>query len=279
LAASSGAFADSDEPRWKAFRAACRRAGLPIDSRRQFDLGLIDVDDDWQAYQARWSKNLRHDMSRRLRKAQQQGELQFEVYADVAPDEIEPLLVTGFEVEDRSWKGPAGTSVLRTPGILAFYTEQARQLAVHSQLRLSFLKLDGWPIAFEYGYESGGVHFSHKAGYDEAYRDLAPGQLLMMKLLERSHRDGTVYLHNCMGVLTAAVAKWCTRVRPMGRLVVGTGGPVGAAAMFGYQKLWPFARRLLRSAGRGEDECATLSPGCSHERDRPSPIGLSVLDQ
>lgn len=272
-------FAETDEPRWKAFRTACGRAGLRVDDHFQFALGLIDVGDDWEAYRRRWSKNLRHDMTRRLRKAKKQGVLQFDVYSDLAPDEVEPLLVTGFEVEDRSWKGPAGTSVLRSPGMLEFYVEQARQLAALKQLRLSFLRLNGWPIAFEYGYQAGGVHFSHKAGYDGAYRDLAPGQLLMMMLLERSHRGGESHLHNCMGILSSAVAKWCTRVRPIGRLVVATAGPIGAASMFGYRALRPVARRLRGVAGRKGAVQSAVAPGCARERDAQSTLVSHVAEE
>jgi CelD/BcsL family acetyltransferase involved in cellulose biosynthesis len=256
-----------DEPRWTALRSACQRAGLPVDCSYQFDLGLIDVGNDWNEYRDRWSKNLRHDMARRLRKAAKEGDLRLEVHSDPAADEVAPLLQCGFEVEDRSWKGPAGTSVLRSPGMLAFYVDQARRLAEMHELRLSFLKLKGWPIAFEYGYEAEGVHFSHKAGYDEAYRDFAPGQLLMMKLLERSHQEGAVRLHNCMGMLTPAVAKWCTRVRRMGRLVIGTGGPVGAASIFGYRKLRPLARRLRRALRPADGVQSGVAPGAAPAKD------------
>jgi hypothetical protein len=168
---------------------------------------------------------------------------------------LERLLDVGWQVEDRSWKGPAGTSVLKSPGSREYFLDQARELAQRGELQLSFLRLGGQPIAFEYGYRAGGVYFSHKVGYDAEFRDLAPGQLLMMLLLERDHLDPTMRLTNCMGVLTEAVAKWCTRGRPIGRLVVGTGGRVGKACVLGYRAAWPWVRRL-----RGIREPADGSP-------------------
>jgi CelD/BcsL family acetyltransferase involved in cellulose biosynthesis len=252
---------EAEEPRWVAFREACRALGLPIAYRHQFDLGLIDIGDNWSEYQSRWSKNLRQNMRRWLRKARAQGTLRLEVLDDLVPEQVEEFLVSGLEVEDRSWKGPAGTSVLRVPGMRAFFVEQARQLAAWNQLQLAFLRLDDWPIAFEYGYRSEGVHFAHKQGYDEAYGDLAPGRLLMMQLLEHDHHHPETHLVNCMGMLTGALAKWCTRVQPIGRLVVGTGGWLGNFCVRGYREVWPSVQRIRR----GRKSAVTPQPvtlGC-----------------
>lgn len=246
-----------EEARWKAFAAACRQAGLPIQTRRQFDVGLIDVGSDWQAYKSRWSKNHRKDMRRRLNRARCQGELRLEVYDSLASDQVERYLTIAWEVEDKSWKGVAGTSVLRTPGSRQFYLRQARQLADWGQLQISFLHLNDRPIAFEYGYRVNGTYFSHKVGYDDACRALAPGQLLLMMLLERDHRDPGVRLMNSMGIITKAVAKWCTKARPIGRILVGLGGPVGSACVFGYRSVWPAMNRL-----RTRRELPSFAPGC-----------------
>ncbi len=64
-------------------------------------------------------------------------------------NEIEELLATGFAIEDRSWKGAAGTSVLKNPHVYQFYLDQAKQLARDGQLELVFLNFQGQPIAFE----------------------------------------------------------------------------------------------------------------------------------
>jgi len=262
-----------EEPRWTAFRAACERHALPVSHHVQLEMGLVDIGDDWDEYRERWSKSLRQNMRRLFRKAQGQGSLRLEVLDRLSPAEVEPQLVRGLEVEDRSWKGPAGTSVLRSPGMRDFFVGQARQLAEWNQLQLAFLLLNEWPIAFEYGYCAGGVHFAHKTGYDEAYRDLSPGRLLTMLLLERNHRDPSTRLTNCMGMLTAADARWCTRVRRVGRLVVGTGGPLGNTCLFGYREVWPLVRKLRRVL-RYEVPTRKFEPGCA-EPSKPSqePVG------
>jgi CelD/BcsL family acetyltransferase involved in cellulose biosynthesis len=234
-------------PRWQAFREAVAAARLPSINEHLFDLGLIDIEHDWPSYEARWSKNHRKQIGRTLRQAREQGKLELKIHRDVPPDEVDQLLAEGLEVEDRSWKGPAGTSVLRSPQALRLLQHQARLLAAWGQLEMLTLTLDRWPIAFEYGYRAKGVYFSHKVGYDEAYRQLAPGQLLMRLQLQRYHGEPDRRLLNCMGILSEAAAKWCTRSRPIGRAVVGTGGPTGAGLVAAYRHLRPLGQRVRDS--------------------------------
>src|SRR5207245_258118 len=100
----------------------------------------------------------RRQMRRIERHAEDDGGAMLLVYREIEPPDVEPLLRRGFAVEDASWKSRAGTSVLKSPATLGFYIEQARQLAAWGDLQLSFLELDGRPIAFEYGWNAKGVY-------------------------------------------------------------------------------------------------------------------------
>ena len=55
---------------------------------------------------------------------------------------------------------------------------QSRQLAQWGQLELAFLECGEQAVAFCYGLTAKGVFHSLKIGYDPAYADCAPGQLL-----------------------------------------------------------------------------------------------------
>lgn len=261
-----------NEPRWQAFCTALAEAELPYESSGQFELGLIDIDHDWDAYRQRWSKNHRKQMDRCLRRAREQGELELTIHRDLSGEGWEPLLTEGFEVEDRSWKGAAGSSVLRAAGQLEFYLKQARLLAEWGQLELVFLRLDGWPIAFEFGYRSNGVYFSHKVGYDEAYRALGPGQLLMYLQLEAYHADPDCRLVNCMGILNAATANWCTRSRPIGRLLFGTGRPIGRAIVEVIRQASPFYRQVRTRMSGGPPDAVRPKLGASNRWRKPTGV-------
>jgi CelD/BcsL family acetyltransferase involved in cellulose biosynthesis len=123
-------------------------------------------------------------------------------------------------VEQRSWKASQGAAVANDPTALAFFLEQARQLAAWNALDLYLLEVDGQPIAFEYGYRGKGVHFAHKAGYDEACSAASPGRVLMHGLLEGLHKDPQIQLVDCLGPLDDAMRRWTTRAYPEGRLLL-----------------------------------------------------------
>src|SRR6185436_2641362 len=96
-------------------------------------------------------------------------------------------------------------SVLKSPGIFAFYLRVARELAARGQLQLVFLECGGRPIAFEYGWNAKGVYHSLKVGYDESAANLSPGQLLRLLFLERLHVRHEHRFVDYLGPLTPAV--------------------------------------------------------------------------
>jgi hypothetical protein len=191
-------------------QSACRTgASTYIAARDQ--VGVVDIHHDWSAYEASRSKNLRKQMRQIGRRLERAGGTTLRIETDPSTEEIEPLLRRGFEVEDRSWKGEAGSSVLRTAGMLDFYVRQAEALAKDGHLHLVFLEHSGRTIAFEYGWTAKGVYFSPKVGYDPEYAEFCPGQFLRWKLIESFHNDPQRICIDFMGPLVHATARWITR--------------------------------------------------------------------
>lgn len=222
-------------PRWQAFLAAAERAGWPASIRPQAVVGQIEIDHDWDGYQARWSKSHRRKLQRCLRLAAAAGGASLRIEQTPAQCDLPRLVRQGFEIEDRSWKGAAGSSVLSRPGMLEFYVEQAQRLAAAGCLELAFLEIRGEPIAFEYGLQAKGVYYSYKVGYDQRCAELSPGQLLRFKLFERFYADPGRTLVDFAGPLSSATASWSTRVEPVGRLVLGAPTLAGRVAEAAYR--------------------------------------------
>jgi CelD/BcsL family acetyltransferase involved in cellulose biosynthesis len=231
-------------PHWRRFIAAANVAGLAMDIRESFRVGQVEIDHDWAACQRRWSKNHRRQLGRIENRAEQMGGVDLAVHRDIAPQRIEALLRRGFDVEDRSWKAAAGTSVLRSPGSFQFYLRQARQIAEWGELQLTFLEHQGQPIAFEYGWNAKGCYFSPKVGYDEAFARLSPGQLLRRRLLERFCMESDQQLVDFVGPLSDATSKWATATYPVGRLVLSTGSRTGQMLVRAYNAGLPSLRRI-----------------------------------
>jgi CelD/BcsL family acetyltransferase involved in cellulose biosynthesis len=186
------------------------------------------------------------------RRAEEAGGVELQVHNARPGQDLELLVRRGFEVEHRSWKGAAGSSVLSEPGMLEYYCEQARRLGKSGQVELAFLEHRGQPIAFEYGLAARGTYYSYKVGYDPEFSDWKPGQLLRMKLLKWFHADPSRRLFDFVGPLTDATARWSTKAEPVGRLVVGSPSLVGRTLASGY-RLWTRRRRLSGRAKQKDE--------------------------
>jgi CelD/BcsL family acetyltransferase involved in cellulose biosynthesis len=134
------------------------------------------------------SRNLRHDVARRLRRACDVGALSVEV-AD-GRDRLDELLAEGFAVESLGWKGARGTAIERQPAARLFYTEVARWAAPRGWLRLAFLRLDGRAIAFQFDLEVEETYYSLKIGFDPAFERFSPGKLLAYTMIARAVSTG-----------------------------------------------------------------------------------------
>jgi CelD/BcsL family acetyltransferase involved in cellulose biosynthesis len=175
-------------------------------------------------------------MTSRLRRLAQQGPVEFQIRGQLSPEEVEPWLLRGFEVEDRGWKGAAGTSVLRTPGMFDFFLRQARWLAAWGQLELASLDCGGRPIAFCFGASAKGVFHSCKIGYDPAFAELSPGLLLQYHVLEHLHADGQRRAIDYLGPITEYHLHWKPDTYTVGRLAVAPGRPLGRLALAVYRR-------------------------------------------
>jgi CelD/BcsL family acetyltransferase involved in cellulose biosynthesis len=220
---------------WQTLIACLAEAGVPTDLRLRWRSGRLAIGHDWEAFRRSWSRAHRQRMASRLRRLAEQGPVEFQLLGQLPPEEVEPWLRRGFEVEDRGWKGAAGTSVLRTPGIFDFFVRQARCLAAWGQLELAMLLCGDRPIAFCCGASAKGVFHSCKIGYDPAYAELSPGLLLQYHLLERLHADGPQTTVDYLGPLTEYHQHWRPDAYTVGRLAVAPGRPLGRMALAGYR--------------------------------------------
>ena len=141
-----------------------------------------------------------------------------------------------FELEDRGWKGRAGTSALRTPGAADFLLRQARCLAADDRLWLAFLRCGERDIAFCYGVLAKGVLHSFKIGYDDDFAAHSPGHLLQFHLLQAIHADPAVQAIDYIGEMSEYHESWRPESYPFARLAFAPRGKfIGQAALWSYQ--------------------------------------------
>ncbi len=234
-----------EAPRWQGLLRACNRAGIAATCHERWRIGRVMIGGDWDLYLKRLPKSHRQGVIRAAKRLACEGDVQYEMNSHLDPAEVEPWLRSAFELENCGWKGEAGTSVLRAPGVFPFFIRQAQQLARWGQLETAALRLDGRLLAFIYGYRAKGVYFSHKISYDARLAAFSPGRLLFCHVLEQLHRDSSARAMDFMGPMNQSLSRWRPQTYAVGRVVLAPRGLPGRAAMYAYKHWW---RRLRDGA-------------------------------
>jgi hypothetical protein len=242
-----------EAPRWQALLRACQRAGVASSYHERFRVGRVEIDSNWDIYQKRLPKSHRQSLPRALRRLACEGNVQFEMHSRLEVKDVEPWLQAAFDVENRSWKGTAGSSVLRTPGMFRFFVRHAEQLAQWGQLETAALRLDGQMLAFVYGFRAKGVYFAHKIGYDPRFAAFSPGQLLFNHILEQLHGDGETRALDFMGPMNQSLSRWRPATYGIGRVALAPRHLLGRATMYAYKHWWRPLRSLSAAADQFND--------------------------
>jgi CelD/BcsL family acetyltransferase involved in cellulose biosynthesis len=221
--------------RWPAFSEGLNRRGMKTLIRPRYSAGRVEIGGDWRAYQASWSRKHRQKMARCIRQLSHFGDLDLRLFSDFEPGEAVRAMRRGLEIENLGWKGEAGSSVLKTAGMEAFFLRQAELLARDNLLELAFLESAGRPIAFAYGQTAKGVFHSAKIGYDPAFAEYSPGQLLRYFLLRRFHHESGRRALDFLGPMTDSHAAWRPREHAVARLAASLGNLTGKMAVAAYR--------------------------------------------
>ncbi|MBC7982680.1 MAG: GNAT family N-acetyltransferase, partial [Candidatus Obscuribacterales bacterium] len=148
-----------------AFIRYARRAGLvrcPPTSGSPY----VDLRSGWEPYFEGLPSRLKNVIRRAHRQLGKTGRLEFEF---IKPDATNVTLVLqqAFEVELQSWKRLAGSAVLLRTDLREFFFHYAADLARRGELLVSFLRLDGVPVAMQVASVSHRAYWQLKIGYDE----------------------------------------------------------------------------------------------------------------
>ena len=105
------------------------------------------------------------------------------------PD-LRSALKAGFAIEAMAWKGDQGTAIVSEEDTHQFYLDLAQRMAANNKLRLYFLKAGEQRIAFQYCLEFNDKLYLLKPGYNSAYSQYSPSQLLSWLVLQQAFESG-----------------------------------------------------------------------------------------
>ncbi|MEO8288315.1 MAG: GNAT family N-acetyltransferase [Chloroflexota bacterium] len=160
---------------------AAQAAGFPCGAWESLRSPYIALPGSPEAYESRLSAKHKSNLRRRRKNLSTQGRVSVEQVTGSV--DLSAKLEEGFALEASGWKGRKGTAISQEAATWGFYSELARNESYRGALSLYFLRLDGKPLAFQYGLLDGGAFYLLKPSYDEAYKEYSPGHLLMQDVV------------------------------------------------------------------------------------------------
>jgi hypothetical protein len=124
------------------------------------------------------------DLKRCMRRLQEQGEVRWTTHRldGVPAASVEAFL----DLEDRGWKGQAGTSLRARPGDEAFFREVIAGFSREDRALMTELSVDGVVISSTSNLISGRAGFAFKIGWDPAFMKMSAGILNEVELMRNA---------------------------------------------------------------------------------------------
>ncbi|MGD9527452.1 GNAT family N-acetyltransferase [Pseudonocardia sp.] len=198
-----------------ALAEAFRSRGV-LRRRRTSAYPVVDLDEGWRDPEQHFNAGRRSDVRRARRRAAALGDVSYELLAPV-PGEVDGLLDEAYAVESAGWKGRGGTALAVDEPLGGFFRRWARRAASAGQLRMSFLRIGGKPVAMQVAAEVNRRLWLLKIGYDETVKRCSPGTLLMLAVVAAAADGGLTHVE-FLGTAEAWTGLWATRSRECVRL-------------------------------------------------------------
>lgn len=171
----------------------------------------LNIKGSWDEYQGILKPKFRSNMRNRMKRLHQLGKIEYEIVTE--PSWVNGALTDGFAIEQKGWKGGKGSAILCNPLLVNFYLQWANIAASNGWLRLSFLKINGRRVAFDYSFIYQNNLYCMKIGYDPEFRPYSVGQILCSEII-RSCFERKIKEYNFLGEATTQKLDWNPLIRP-----------------------------------------------------------------
>jgi CelD/BcsL family acetyltransferase involved in cellulose biosynthesis len=171
----------------------------------------IALDERWKDPASCFNAGRRSDFRRYARRADEFGRVSYEIHCP-APECFDAMFDEAIGVELRSWKKEAGTAIAADRGKEDFFRDFFRSACARGLFRVSFMRIDGRPVAMQMAVEWRDRYWLFKIGYDENFGKCSPGTLLMLHTLGEAAARG-LRTYELLGNVEPWIADFWTRDR------------------------------------------------------------------
>jgi CelD/BcsL family acetyltransferase involved in cellulose biosynthesis len=152
----------------------------------------------------------RYNLRKRHERLGKLGHIDVEVIPD--RNGLREAMEDGLRIEAAAWKGQHGTAIASDTAVTEFYLRLAEREADLGHLRLSFLRVGGKRISFNYLLRNNKTLYGVKIGYDPEYHTYSPGNALLNLILQQACADGMAE-YDFLGVDDAWKFDWTRQTR------------------------------------------------------------------
>ena len=148
----------------------------------------VTLPEDWEAFLAMQSKSHRKQLRKLERRVLDTGQAAWQLVETPAEfEEIWPVFVELHQSRRISLGEPG---CFASEPWAAFHYDIAKQLFDAGKLRLSWLEMDGQPVAVEYNFAGEKMTWAYQGGLDPDRINDAPGSLLMIRSIQHAIAEG-----------------------------------------------------------------------------------------
>jgi len=175
-----------------AFEQMVQSRGYVVDTLSKSYRPFVSLTQDWDSYFSQLDSNFRHNFRKAEKKLKKLGSIQFKTYEtkEASTEFIDTML----QIERRSWKEKAGTSITTNPYQERFYKLFTPRAVENGWFLGLSLTVNDVPIVHSYGIIFENIFYNLKYSYDESYKAVSPGHLITGFTLRELYRRGvTIY--------------------------------------------------------------------------------------
>ncbi len=234
-----------DSPGYTALRQTVAGAEIPLSSKSQYKVGLVETTGHWSDYCAALSSNTRKNLNRWQRKYESEPEVRIVQWPNGTSLDLPTVMKESFALEHATWKGENGSSVVGR-GVLPYFLRQAEALRALGHCSLFLMYVGDRLIVFQYGYIAKGIYHDCKTSFDEQFKHLAPGQLLYQHITRLCFDDPAIRCRDNLGAVSEASRIWHTKSYRLGQLLLAPRGWLGPLTVRAHARWWPKIRSVLQ---------------------------------
>jgi CelD/BcsL family acetyltransferase involved in cellulose biosynthesis len=143
---------------------------------------IIRLPDTWDDYLMSLDKKQRHEVRRKLRRAEGEADARFII---LGPDDDLPSAIEAFI--DLHQKSAPEKDAFMEPQMQGFFADVAQQMLAQGWLQLAFVEMDGQKAASLLNFDYGDAILVYNSGYDPLqFRHLSPGIVVTARCIEHA---------------------------------------------------------------------------------------------